>query len=58
MAMKRIGLLLSMLMAWGFGGLYSQTYSPNDPDWRQGRHDYKKTARAPWRCNAPIPLPI
>jgi hypothetical protein len=52
--MKRIGLLLSMLMAWGVGGLYSQTYSPNDPDWRQGRHDYKKTARAPWRCNAPM----
>jgi hypothetical protein len=41
-------------MAWGVGGLYSQTYSPNDPDWRQGRHDYKKTARAPWRCNTPM----
>jgi hypothetical protein len=54
MAMKRIGLLLSLLMAWGVGTLYSQTYSPNDPDWRQGRHDYKKTARAPWRCNAPM----
>ncbi|MFZ8833004.1 MAG: T9SS type A sorting domain-containing protein, partial [Candidatus Caldipriscus sp.] len=52
--MKRVGLLLSMLMAWGVGGLYSQTYSPNDPDWRQGRHDYKKTARAPWRCNTPM----
>jgi hypothetical protein len=52
--MKRIGLLLSVLMVWGVGGLYSQTYSPNDPDWRQGRHDYKKTARAPWRCNAPM----
>ncbi|MFZ8826384.1 MAG: T9SS type A sorting domain-containing protein [Candidatus Caldipriscus sp.] len=52
--MKRIGLLLSLLIAWGVGGLYSQTYSPNDPDWRQGRHDYKKTARAPWRCNTPM----
>jgi hypothetical protein len=54
MAMKRIGLLLSVLMVWGVGSLYSQTYSPNDPDWRQGRHDYKKTARAPWRCSAPM----
>ncbi len=52
--MKRIALLISMLMMGGFGTLYSQPYSPNDPDWRQGRHDYKKTARAPWRCNAPM----
>ncbi len=33
--------------------LFAQRYSPYDPDWRQGRHDYKKTARAPWRCTEP-----
>ncbi len=52
--MKRISLLISLLVMGGFGTLHSQPYSPNDPDWRQGRHDYKKTARAPWRCMAPM----
>jgi len=54
MPMKKIVLLLSAFAVLGVGSLYSQVYSPADPDWRQGRHDYKKTARAPWRCNAPM----
>ncbi len=33
--------------------LHAQMYTPQDPYWRQGRHDYKKTARAPWRCTEP-----
>lgn len=38
------------------GGLLAQSYEPYgplDPEWRQGRHDYKKTAKAPWRCSTP-----
>jgi len=54
MPMKKIVLLFSALAVLGVGSLHSQVYSPADPDWRQGRHDYKKTARAPWRCNAPM----
>ncbi len=50
--MKRLYLILA-LIGLLVGGLFAQPYSPNDPDWRQGRHDYKKTGRAPWRCSAP-----
>ncbi|NPA80976.1 MAG: hypothetical protein GXO29_08040, partial [Thermotogae bacterium] len=48
-------LLGGILMGW-FGGLFAQSYEPYgplDPEWRQGRHDYKKTSKAPWRCNTP-----
>ncbi len=45
--------VLSLLALWGITPAYAQRYAPADPYWRQGRHDYKKTARAPWRCTAP-----
>lgn len=48
--MKRLAAILMLIAA---GRVFGQVYSPLDPDWRQGRHDYKKTAKAPWRCTAP-----
>ena len=45
--------VLSLLALWGMTPAYAQRYAPADPYWRQGRHDYKKTARAPWRCTEP-----
>ena len=55
--MRYVKALISVgLMVGWLGGLMAQSYEPYstlDPDWRQGRHDYKKTARAPLRCSAP-----
>lgn len=50
--MKRLYLIPVLICLWVWG-LFAQTYSPSDPEWRQGRHDYKKTARSPWRCSSP-----
>ena len=49
-------LMVAGVAMWWVGGLMAQTYEPYgplDPEWRQGRHDYKKTAKAPWRCSTP-----
>ena len=51
LAMRWKAIALSTL--WVAFPLLAQRYTPYDPDWRQGRHDYKKTARAPWRCTEP-----
>ncbi len=53
--MLRLTLSVGVLVGW-LGVVFAQSYepySPLDPEWRQGRHDYKKTARAPLRCDAP-----
>ncbi len=55
--MRYIKVLITVGLTMGWvAGLMAQSYepySPLDPEWRQGRHDYKKTAKAPWRCNTP-----
>lgn len=56
--MLRLTLSVGVLMGW-LGMVFAQSYEPYgplDPEWRQGRHDYKKTAKAPWRCNTPATL--
>ena len=57
MKVRNLKLLLAVWTVLGWAaGLSAQSYepySPQDPEWRQGRHDYKKTAKAPWRCGTP-----